>query len=215
MFGDGKKCKVKKCKTTGKPCKNDAVTGYDVCRMHGGKTPRGVESANYKHGGYTPYVPYSFNKIYEEMRDDETLSNVREELALGKMFIAGHLQHLGTVDNEETLPKLLGLLQDIKVYYRTVNSVGMANTIDAMERIIQDRLEQLKTENKIMERVEQQRKLVETEQKISLQGERAISVELFGMLLGAIFKAIEMGVKDKDERITVSATIRQLIESAH
>lgn len=202
-------------KRTGRRCRNPAIKGRNGCAVHGGRTPRGVESANYKGKGYSPYVPIPFLEVYEDMRSDDTLANVRDEMALGRMFIAGHLEHLGTVDNKETLPELLNMLQDMKTYYRSSDATGMANTIDGMEQIITNRLEQLKTEDKIMERVEQQRKLVETEQKISLQGERAISVELFAVLMGLIFKAIEMGVKDKDERIAVAAEVRGFVTAGN
>lgn len=196
----------------GKPCTQYPVkAGNGRCRMHGGTSKRGIESGTYKHGGYSQYVPIPFLEVYEEMRGDDSLANVRDELALARMFIAGHLEHLGTVDNGETLPELLNMLIDMKHYYRKSDATGMANTIDGMERIITDRLEQLKTEDQIMERVEQQRKLVETEQRISLQGERAISVEQFMALMAVIFKVIETIVQSKDERIAIATELRKTI----
>jgi len=42
-------------KRTGNPCKNPAVKGYRVCRMHGarGGAPSGKENGNYQHGNRT------------------------------------------------------------------------------------------------------------------------------------------------------------------
>ena len=42
-------------KRTGKPCRNPAVKGWSVCRMHGarGGAPKGERNGAYKHGGYT------------------------------------------------------------------------------------------------------------------------------------------------------------------
>ena len=37
VFKDAKRCKAR-CKSTGKQCKNPAVKGFDVCRMHGAHT---------------------------------------------------------------------------------------------------------------------------------------------------------------------------------
>ena len=195
----------------GSKCTQFPIKGRKRCRMHNGNAKRGVEHHSYIHGGYSPYVPIPFLEVYEEMRGDESLANVRDEMALGRMFIAAHLEHLGTVDNSDTLPELLNMLADMKRYYRSSNAAGMANTIDGMERIITDRLEQLKTEDQIMERVEQQRKLVETENKLSLASERAISVEQFMALMAVIFKVIETIVQSKDERIAIATELRKTI----
>ncbi len=42
-------------KRTGNPCKNPAVKGYRVCRMHGarGGAPSGEKNGNYQHGNPT------------------------------------------------------------------------------------------------------------------------------------------------------------------
>ena len=42
-------------KRTGQPCRNPAVKGWNVCRMHGarGGAPRGEAHGNYRHGGRT------------------------------------------------------------------------------------------------------------------------------------------------------------------
>lgn len=43
------------CRTTGKPCRNAAMTN-GRCRMHGGNNPgapRGERNGNYRHGGRT------------------------------------------------------------------------------------------------------------------------------------------------------------------
>lgn len=203
-------------KRDGSKCRKFPVRGGNGrCERHNGRAKRGVEHHSYVHGGYSPYVPIPIGDMFAEMQGDSQLASLRDELALSRVFIAKHLEHYGTIDNSETLPELLNMLQDMKRYYRSTDATGMAMTIDGMERLITSRLEQLKTEDTIMERIDQRRKLVETEQRISLQGERAISVELFALLIGAIFKAIEMGVKDKDERIAVAAEVRQLISAGN
>ncbi|MEM1009430.1 MAG: hypothetical protein AAGJ35_10525, partial [Myxococcota bacterium] len=44
-----------KSKRSGKRCKNPAVKGWNVCRMHGarGGAPKGSANGNYRHGGFT------------------------------------------------------------------------------------------------------------------------------------------------------------------
>jgi hypothetical protein len=51
--------KAKRCqarsKRSGKPCRSPAVSGWNVCRMHGagGGAPRGKRNGNYRHGERT------------------------------------------------------------------------------------------------------------------------------------------------------------------
>ena len=208
------KCAAK-TRAGGKCKRRPSKGGNGRCKLHNGRAKRGVEASRYEGKGYSPYVPIPIGDMFADMQNDPQLATVRDELALSRVFIAKHLEHWGTIDNKETLPELLNMLTDMKHYYRSSDATGMANTIDGMERIITDRLEQLKTEDQIMERVEQRRKLVEVEQRISLQGERAISVELFGQLMSQIFQVIETIVKDKDERIAVAAEVRQFITAGN
>lgn len=46
-----KRCKAKS-KRSGEKCNNAAVTGWNVCRMHGagGGAPKGKANGNYRHG---------------------------------------------------------------------------------------------------------------------------------------------------------------------
>lgn len=204
-----------KTRNDGKCKRSPAKGGNGRCKLHNGHAKRGIEASRYEGKGYSPYVPIPIGDTFADMQADPQLASVRDELALTKTFIAKHLEHYGTVDNRETLPELLNMIIDMKRYYRSSDATGMAMTIDSMENIITNRLEQLKTEDQIMERVEQQRRLVETEQRISLQGERAISVELFALLMGEIFRAIEVGVKDKNERIAVATKVQSFIAAGN
>ena len=47
-------CKVKKCKRTGKPCRNPAVEGKAVCKTHGGGTKKRVREGTRKPPGRPP-----------------------------------------------------------------------------------------------------------------------------------------------------------------
>lgn len=92
---------MKRCKARGrvskKPCGNPPVTGREVCRMHGGATPRGTASPHYKHGLYSRYAaPALAARIAELREDEERLHDLREVLAvqgalLGEALAQGNL----------------------------------------------------------------------------------------------------------------------------
>lgn len=64
------------------------------CRMHGGNSRAGAESARFKHGRYSHYVPESIREDYERIRSDGDLANLDDELSLLTVRIAGLLTKL-------------------------------------------------------------------------------------------------------------------------
>lgn len=50
-----------KCKATskqsGRQCRNECSDGFEVCWIHGGSSPVGMESASFKHGRYSKHLP--------------------------------------------------------------------------------------------------------------------------------------------------------------
>ena len=63
-------------KRTGQRCRKPAMVDRTVCLLHGGKTPRGVASPHFRHGGYskllcnrpTSRVTTNLNDVPEERR---------------------------------------------------------------------------------------------------------------------------------------------------
>lgn len=200
----------------GNPCTQYALKGGNGrCRMHNGRAKRGVEAPNYQGKGYGKYLPYPFADAYEEAQSDEQLASVRNDIQLMTAFIIAALPNLETGESGAAWKMLNGIINEMQQAYMDVDAPGMALGFRRVRGLINDRLAHYKTQDEILKTVDQRRRLVETEQKISLQGERAISVELFALLIGAIFKAIEMGVKDKDERIAVATEVRQLVSAGN
>jgi hypothetical protein len=57
------------------------------CRMHGGKTPRGVESPHFSHGRYSKAIPDRLSARYEEAVADAERHDLRDEIALSEAKI--------------------------------------------------------------------------------------------------------------------------------
>src|SRR5690606_14036435 len=62
-------CKAKS-KRSGVRCKKDAVIGGEVCHIHGGKTPKGVDSPQYIHGRYSKTLPQQIRAKIETDASD-------------------------------------------------------------------------------------------------------------------------------------------------
>lgn len=86
---------------TGSPCKNAPVTGSKRCRMHGGKTPRGVALPQTKHGRYSKDMPTRLLARYEEAVTDPELLNLSAEIALTDAMTRDVMESLESVKASE------------------------------------------------------------------------------------------------------------------
>jgi hypothetical protein len=84
-------------KRSGKRCRKPAMRGRSVCLVHGGKTPRGIASPQFRHGRYSRSLPGQLLQEYEVAQQDPRLLSLRDEIALADATIAQLLQQL---DNE-------------------------------------------------------------------------------------------------------------------
>lgn len=200
----------------GKPCTQYPIrNGNGRCRMHNGHAKRGIEASRYVDGKYSKYLPYPFAGAYKEAQSDEQLLSVRQEIALSDAMIMSLLPALETGESADAWKAMGAIVRDLKSAYYGKDTSGIAYGIDAMEKLVTQQMQYYAAYDAINKQADHRRKLVETETKISLQGDSAIPITLFAMLIDAIFKAIEMGVASKDERIAVATQVRQLISAGN
>lgn len=81
-----------KTKQTGKRCKKSVTPGREVCRLHGGATPRGIDSPHFKHGRYSKAMPDRLLEQYETSRRDPDLITMRDDISLIDTRIMDQLQ---------------------------------------------------------------------------------------------------------------------------
>src|SRR5688572_13217384 len=74
-------CKAKS-KQSGKRCGRSAATGRDVCHIHGGKTPAGPASPQFKHGRNIKYLPAGMQAKYQAALEDKELVSLRDDIAM-------------------------------------------------------------------------------------------------------------------------------------
>ena len=77
-------------------CRNHAMKGLAVCRMHGGKTPRGPASVHYKDGRHSRFLPARMFAAYKAAGLDPELMSLRQDLALLEARLIDVLQRVDT-----------------------------------------------------------------------------------------------------------------------
>ena len=66
---------------SGSACQNRPMPN-GRCRMHGGKSLGGIASPNFKHGGYSKFLPVRLGDNYQEAMADPELLALRDDIAL-------------------------------------------------------------------------------------------------------------------------------------
>ncbi len=99
------KCGAKK--RDGTPCKASAMKN-GRCRIHGGLTPSGFASPQFKTGRYSKVLPEAMRRRYEVARDDEDLLSLRDEIALLDLRI---IELLGRAEDEDTWTQSVALIE--------------------------------------------------------------------------------------------------------
>lgn len=75
-------------------CMSTGLMANGKCRLHGGATPHGVASPNFKNGKFSKYMPRHLVEDYELQRSDPELVSNRENLALVGTLINQRLKQI-------------------------------------------------------------------------------------------------------------------------
>lgn len=132
-FEDAKRCTAT-AKSTGKRCRNPAVKGWDVCRVHGAGTPKddATGGAPPKHGRYAAKRSESLQKKIRQYRKEDNPAELWEELALLRAVLQEWLSDMDAV-TEEGVSVLLDLQDSIRRTLDTINKIQTRSALTAAE----------------------------------------------------------------------------------
>ena len=202
-----------KSKRSGQQCKKDAVIGSNPsspkCHIHGGKTPRGIGSPNFKHGRYSKCIPSQLSEEYTALMTDPYQLATREEIALVEARL---WELISTCDEGESGESWKQLKKLKRAFQKTKNDNKQSLIIDQMFAII-DNESNSATWGEIVHTIDHKRKLVKSERQRSLQAKKTITIEQAMTLVSAILSVIKAHVTDRKTLAKISSSIRQLISS--
>ena len=87
-YGEHGRCEAT-AKSTGERCKKSAIGPHGKCDSHGGKSKKGADHPNYKHGAFSKYFrsdlsdreEAALDKALEAVDDSEAVKDVLAEIA--------------------------------------------------------------------------------------------------------------------------------------
>lgn len=194
----------------GTACLNPAMPN-GRCRKHGGKTPVGLASPHTKTGRWSKDLPTRLAARYEETANDPELLSLRQDIRLIDTLIMDNMSRLESGESGEAwdmMRKAVDKLEDgiAAEQYGKVNQ-GLRE----MRDVIDARILHYATETEIRSKLEQRRRLVETEQKITMAGEQAITAEKAMLFVGAIAGILKTRIHDTSTLATIQSDIALLL----
>lgn len=198
---------------TGERCRRRAVTGYNVCQVHGAGSPKKGRPGGrpIKNGRHSRKMPERLREKYEESLSDSELLALRDEIALCDTRLE---DLLGRVDSGESGAAWVNarkcLDSFLKEFYGDGNHVALR--LEELKESIQKGLDDYAAWGEIQALLEQRRKIVESEQKRLVALQQVITVEKAMVLFAAITDVIKRNVTDRQQLASISHELSGLLE---
>jgi hypothetical protein len=182
------------------------------CRMHGGKTPRGVELPHFSHGRYSKALPDRLSARYEEAISDADRHDLRDEIALSEAKIDDLLAGMKHGQSDA----LLLLLRTKERQVRAAEARGDSERAEALMREILTVIRLGGDESLAWKDVDRwiarKTRIIEADVRIAAIRRQMISVEEVMALIGLILNAIRRHVPDRSVRNALAKEIRAATE---
>lgn len=206
----GKRCRAKS-KTTGERCKQPAMQDRDVCRYHGGKSPRGLASPNFKHGHRSRSMPARLLADFEAALKDPELLSTRSDIAV---LAARQEDLLRRVDSGEAGALWRQARAEWKAHQAAEaagDRVAQNAAANAIDEVLGKGAADYMAWDELIRTTEQIRRLRESERKLLEAHQATMTAEQLAVLVAALTHSVRSHVKDMKVLDAIGRDVERLI----
>ena len=179
-----------KRKSDGRPCMSPPMPN-GRCRMHGGATPVGIASANFKHGRYSKYMPTRLLERYQQGLNDEELLRLDDEIAVTDVRISELLEDIDLGDSKMAWYELSRQYDAFIAASRANDAQESARAIRKIGELIGQGKKSVRRWEMLFRAFDTRRKLVESERKRRTEMQQMITAEEMNMVLALVQDTIK------------------------
>lgn len=205
-----RRCRAKS-KRSGQQCGKWAMCGRDVCRAHGGATPRGIGLPQSKHLRYSRSVPSRLSQSYAEILGDSKKLDLDNELAVIVARSQEILASLYLGDSDAWRRRLRSEKRRMERARRNGDDSAVAEHLSAIMRMIEHGAPDGERWIEWLDNTEQLRKIAESERKRRVEDQQIVTTEEVMALLGALTGIVMRHVPDERTRQILGRQIDALI----
>lgn len=198
------------CNAKNDTCEGWAVTGSEKCRKHGGATPRGFASANFKHGRHSKALPHRWIARYKAAIGDTELLSLKSEIAVLDAMID---ERLRLIDDETSAQ----MWKHVEAKAAEFSTAREAKDADTMKTSMEDLLELVfkgaqarQNERDLVVMFESRRRLVESQRKALIEAEQTMTYDQVMTLFTALIATVRETVKNPTELATLQTEFARL-----
>lgn len=201
-------------KRTGRRCGAWAVSGRDTCYHHGGTSPIGAGSPNYRDGSRSKYrAIFSGGALdhYEASREDPRYIELREEIALLDTLVIEELMAAKVGEGGALWEELSQAWERFRQAdpHRDASTAGRG--LRRVGEIIEEGASRHAARREAVDLVERKRRLSETERRRLVDEERMITETRVLAFVGALVAIVNQHVPERERRAAISADIARLM----
>jgi hypothetical protein len=197
----------------GGTCKMPAMSN-GRCRMHGGKTPRGYASANFKHGKYSKYLPANLQKQYEASLKDSDLLSLVNELALVDSRLAELIKKLDTKESGRLWLKANEVFREMVVALRESRLRDVNSQMARLSEILEKGQDEYGVWHDIGEQMDRRRALADAERRRMVDAQYMVDVEKAKTLMAALAASVRKHVTDTKILAAISEDFLRLTQGS-
>jgi len=203
----------------GHVCHQPVIVGRNRCRLHGGKTLRGIETTNFKTGRYSKYLPAALMEKYHTALADPDLLALSDEIAVLQAQAARLMEQLEKNGDTYQLWLELQNNQDKLEEARTIPDplkmgIEMAYWMNRQAELIRTGVSQSARGRELWDVFERMRRLSESEQKRRIALNNYMTAEQVMVFLAAVTDVIKSSIHDKETLRTISGQLARLITAS-
>lgn len=200
-----------KAKSTGNQCNRRAVSGRDVCVVHGGKTPEGSALPQFKHGRYSRSLPEKLAERYQEAAADPELLSLREDVALLDARLSQLIGRADTSESAEAWSRVQKALKDLRKAEAGGKPDRKKEARWALEGAIEQGGRDIEVWAEIGDHLERRRKLTESERKRLIEMEQMVRADQAMSFVAAVVASVRRHVEEPKILAAISADIAALV----
>jgi uncharacterized protein YjcR len=185
------------------------------CRMHGGASPKGHESPQFKTGMRSKYLPTRLGAIYEEIESDLEANILSRNIRLREALIRQNLKLIEDApDAAQAWNDLRKELDNLTAHFSNEDYGKVAISLDKLGRMVDERQLYHQSVAEIRKDLNEQRNDTSAKAAITLKGENAIGVNELMVFVGAIMNLISTTVSNASERNRIYDAIERLTSAS-
>ena len=180
------------------------------CYLHGGATPSGIASPQFKDGRYSKVLPPRLKERYEAALKDPQLLAQRPEIGLLDARLADLLARVDTGESGAIWQGLMAQRMELIAAQRAADVKGQAAAMRAIIDLIAQGHADYQAWADVHTVVEQRRRLAESERRRLVEAQQMITTEQAWLLIQGIIESLTTHITDRKILTAIQNDITRL-----